>query len=169
MLLRKEIVMKLISQKSKNEKYQIFPVGHVRRRDERTFLDILPRFIPALKELDTFSHVQVLWWFSQFDDARARDTLLIDKTPFVAPVLGVFACRSPMRPNPIGLTTAMILSIDEVKGVVEVASIDAFDGTPILDLKAYIPSCDRVQSVRVANWASDWPQWLPEHGLSLQN
>jgi tRNA-Thr(GGU) m(6)t(6)A37 methyltransferase TsaA len=131
-------------------------------------LDILPAFAPALKELEHFSHVQVVWWFSQFDDGENRQTLQFEDMPFDAPVLGVFACRAPKRPNPIGLTTARILRVDRDQGLVEIGDIDAYDGTPILDLKAYLPLCDRVRNVRVAGWAAGWPEWLPEDGLGLE-
>ncbi len=150
------------------ETYRVFPVGTVRREDGRTFLDILPDFAPALKELEDFSHVQVFWWFDKFGDHASRQTTQFDQMPFEAPPLGVFACRAPKRPNPIGLTTARILDVDQDAGRVEVADIDAFDGTPILDLKAYMPSCDRVKTVRVPDWAAGWPQWLPEDGLGLE-
>ena len=150
------------------ETYHVFPVGYVRRENGRTVLEILPTFAPALKELEHFSHVQVFWWFSQFQDEMYRQVTQSEHAPYEAPVLGVFACRSPVRPNPIGLTTAKILHIDHDEGRVEIANIDAFDGTPILDLKAYVPSCDRVQNVRVPDWASEWPRWLPEEGLGLE-
>lgn len=151
-----------------NETYRAFPVGYVRRESERTLLDILPAYAPALQELEGFSHVQVLWWFSQFDDEAYRQVTQTEHAPYEAPTLGVFACRSPVRPNPLGLTTAPILHIAHEAGVVEVGNIDAFDGTPILDLKAYVPSCDRVQIVRVPDWAGHWPEWLPEEGLGLE-
>lgn len=147
--------------------FKIFPVGYVRRENERTYLEILPSYVPALKELERFSHVQVFWWFSEFQDDMYRQVTQSDKAPYDAPVLGVFACRSPVRPNPIGLTTAKILDVNRDKGEVEIANIDAFDGTPVLDLKAYIPVCDRVENVQVPEWASDWPEWLPEEGLGL--
>ncbi len=150
------------------ETYEIFPVGSVRRESGRTFLDILPEFAPALKELAGFSHVQVFWWFDKFADEASRQTTQFDQMPFEAPPLGVFACRAPMRPNPIGLTTARILAVDQDEGRIEIADIDAFDGTPVLDLKAYMPSCDRVKTVRVPDWAAGWPQWLPEEGLGLE-
>jgi tRNA-Thr(GGU) m(6)t(6)A37 methyltransferase TsaA len=155
--------------KTASTHYRIFPIGHVRREDGRTFLDIHPAFAPALKELETFSHVQVLWWFDQFDNEDARRTTEFDRMPFEAPPLGVFACRAPMRPNPIGLTPAQILHIDREARTVEIADIDAYDGTPILDLKAYMPSQDRVRTVRVPDWAAAWPQWLPEDGLGLED
>jgi tRNA-Thr(GGU) m(6)t(6)A37 methyltransferase TsaA len=150
------------------ESYEIFPVGYVRREEERTVLEILPAYAPALKELERFSHVQVFWWFSQFQDEMYRQVTQSEHAPYDAPVLGVFACRSPVRPNPIGLTTAKILRVDHEAGEVAINDIDAFDGTPILDLKAYFPTCDRVKDVRVAEWAAEWPEWLPEEGLGLE-
>jgi tRNA-Thr(GGU) m(6)t(6)A37 methyltransferase TsaA len=148
--------------------FSVYPIGYVRRQDERVCLEILESYIPAMKELEGFSHVQVFWWFSEFDDDLYRQVLQSEHAPYEAPVMGVFACRSPVRPNPIALTTAKMIGVDHEKGVVDLVNIDAFDGTPVLDLKAYIPSCDRVAEVGVADWADDWPQWLPEEGLGLE-
>ena len=153
----------------KEKVYEIFPVGYVRREGKRTYLEILEPYVPALKELERFSHVQVFWWFSQFQDEMYRGVTQSEHAPYEAPVLGVFACRSPVRPNPIGLTTAKILSVNGNEGIVEIVNVDAFDDTPILDLKPYVPSCDRVKDVRVAEWAAEWPEWLPEEGLGLDD
>ncbi|HET91071.1 MAG TPA: S-adenosylmethionine-dependent methyltransferase [Chloroflexi bacterium] len=119
------------------EHFEIYPIGHVRTDDGRTYLDILQPYIPALKELNHLSHVQVLWWFSRYDDDMYRQVTQSEHAPYDAPVLGVFACRSPVRPNPIGLTTAQILNVDHETGRVEIVNIDAFDGTPILDLSVH--------------------------------
>jgi len=154
---------------SEQSVFEVFPVGYVRRDDDRIYLEVLEPYVPALKELERFSHVQVLWWFSEFDDEMYRGVTQSEHAPYEAPVLGVFACRSPVRPNPIGLTTAKILSVDHDEGLVEIANIDAFDDTPVLDLKPYFPSCDRVKDVRVAEWAADWPEWLPEEGLGPED
>jgi len=148
--------------------FEVFPIGHVRRADGRAIVEIAESYRPALKELERFSHVQVFWWFSQFDDQMYRGITQSDRAPYDAPTMGVFACRSPVRPNPIALTTAEILSVDPKAGLVEIVDIDAFDGTPIIDLKPYIPVCDRVERVRVGAWAADWPQWLPEEGIGLE-
>jgi tRNA-Thr(GGU) m(6)t(6)A37 methyltransferase TsaA len=151
------------------ERYQVWPIGHVRRDNERTYLEILGPYVPALKELEQFSHVQVLWWFSQFQDEMYRAITQSEHTPYDAPVLGMFACRSPVRPNPIGLTTAEILKVDHERGVVEINNIDAFDDTPVLDLKAYFPTCDRVKDVRVGSWATEWGEWIPDEGQGLED
>jgi tRNA-Thr(GGU) m(6)t(6)A37 methyltransferase TsaA len=148
--------------------YQVRPIGYVRRASGQTTLEIQEQFRPALKELEQFSHVQVLWWFSAFDDEMYRQVTQSEHAPYEAPVLGVFACRSPVRPNPIALTTAELLGVNQDDGKVQIGNIDAFDGTPILDLKAYVPSCDRVKDVRVPQWAADWPEWLPDEGMGLE-
>ena len=120
-----------------------------------------------MKELEQFSHVLVFWWFSEFQENEYRQVVQ-NVPPYEAPVTGVFASRSPVRPNPIGLTTAKILNVDHDRGLVEIANIDAFDDTPIIDLKAYIPVCDRVQAVSVPAWFADWPEWMPPEGLGLE-
>ena len=153
---------------TQEQTFSVHPIGYVRRQKERVYLEILEPYVPAMKELEQFSHVQVFWWFSQFDDEMYRQVLQSEEAPYEAPVMGVFSCRSPVRPNPIALTTARMLGVDHDKGEIDVTNIDAFDGTPVLDLKAYIPVCDRVQKVGVGEWASDWPEWLPEEGLGLE-
>jgi tRNA-Thr(GGU) m(6)t(6)A37 methyltransferase TsaA len=155
--------------KEQVETFEVSPIGYVRRNGGRTYLEILEDYVPALKELEHFSHVQVFWWFSEFDDEMFRGVTQSDQAPYEAPVLGVFACRSPVRPNPIALTTAKILKVDHEQGVVDIANIDAYDGTPLLDLKAYIPSSDRVKGVSVPQWCADWPEWMPEEGLGLED
>lgn len=76
--------------------------------------------------------------------------------------------RSEYRPNPIALTTCRILACDEIEGVVKIAKIDAFDGSPIIDLKGYFPVCDRVREARIPGWLSFWPEWMPEDGMGLE-
>ena len=151
------------------ETFEIFPVGHVRRDDGKTYIEILEPYAPALKELEHFSHVQVFWWFSEFQDDVYREITQSEHAPYDAPTLGMFACRSPVRPNPIGLSTTKVLNVDHDAGVVEIANIDTFDDTPVLDLKPYIPVCDRLKDVRVPAWASDWPEWAPDEGPKLED
>ena len=147
--------------------FNLFPIGYVRRQEGRTYLEILEPFVPALKQLEHFSHVQVFWWFSELEGDEYR-TITQVQPPYEAPVTGVFATRSPVRPNPIGLTAAEMLNVDHARGMIEIVNIDAHDDTPIIDLKAYIPVCDRVENVRVPEWMSEWPVWFPEDGLGLE-
>jgi tRNA-Thr(GGU) m(6)t(6)A37 methyltransferase TsaA len=151
----------MIEKDQNSLKFQINPIGYIQKKKDKVYLSMLPDYKPGLEGLYGFSHLQVLWWFSHFDDLESRKTLRFDKMPFQAPELGVFACRSPMRPNPIGLSTVRILTVNDHFGEIEIAAIDADDQSPIIDLKPYLPSCDRVKEPKVADWASSWSEWTP--------
>lgn len=80
---------------------------------------------------------------------------------------GVFACRAEYRPNPIAITTCKLLSLDEDAGLVEIAAIDAYDNTPLLDIKPYIGVVDGVEKIKVPDWYEGWPEWMPDEGIGL--
>ena len=159
-----------MSQNGRNEgeTYQMYPIGYVQRSEDGIHLEILEPFRSALKQLDHFSHVMVFWWADQHDNGESR-SIMQTRPPYAEEVVtGVFACRAEYRPNPVAITTCKILEVDEEKGVVRVANIDAYDGTPIVDLKAYFPVCDRVQEASIPEWLAYWPEWMPEEGLGLE-
>jgi tRNA-Thr(GGU) m(6)t(6)A37 methyltransferase TsaA len=147
--------------------FQISPIGYIRRTESGITLDILEPFRPGLKQLDHFSHVIVLWWADRHDNEKSRSILQTEPPYAQGKVTGVFACRSEYRPNPIALSTCKILAVDQEGGILKIAEIDSIDGTPILDLKAYFPVCDRVKEAQIPEWLSDWPEWMPEEGLGL--
>ncbi len=152
---------------STGERFWMEPIGRIRREDDGVVLEIDAPFRPALTDLAHFSHVMVFWWAGEFDNEEDRARLFI-KPPYAPDrEIGVFATRSPFRPNPIAMTTCPILAIDQEAGRVRVGEIDAFDGTQIVDLKAYLPICDRVQEPRTPLWLDNWPAWLPEAGMRL--
>lgn len=98
-------------------------------------------YAPALTGLDDFSHIQVLWWFYRFDNSEGRNTLTTVKPYRHAPViLGTFAARSPMRPNPIALDCVEFTYIDHDNAVIGLSSLEALDGSPVLNIKPYTPS-----------------------------
>ncbi|GAH11618.1 unnamed protein product, partial [marine sediment metagenome] len=66
------------------------------------------------------------------------------------------------RPNPIAITTTNILNVNQRKGEVKVGGLDAFNGTPIVDIKAYFPMCDRIRDCYIAPWLKDWPEWMED-------
>ncbi len=145
--------------------YRISPIGYIRREGIKVFLDINDEYILGLKGIENLSHLQVIWWFNKFDSERYRNTLLCNP-PYDAPETGVFACRSPIRPNLIALTPVKILGVDLKNGLIFINNIDAYTDSPIIDLKAYFPVCDRVKDLSVPKWASDWPKWTPDEGLT---
>ena len=150
-----------------NGTYEMRSIGSVRRQRDQIQLQITEPCRPALKQLEHFSHVMVFWWADQFDTEEYRN-MLQSRPPYAEEYLtGVFATRSPYRPNPIAMTTCPLVAVDEEEGLLTVTDIDAFDGTGIVDLKAYFPVCDRVREARIPEWLSDWPDWMPDSGQGL--
>jgi len=156
-----------MTSKSGERSFQMFPIGYIRRTEKNINLEISDPFTPALKQLDHFSHVMVFWWAHKHDNEKSRSILQCEPPYAKGKTTGVFATRAEYRPNPIAMTTCKILHVDETKGIIRVADIDAYDGTPIVDLKAYFPVCDRVKRATIPEWLSDWPEWMPEEGIGL--
>ena len=145
--------------------YQVHPIGKIQNNEEGCLLIINPEYIPALQALDGFSHLNVIWWFSDFDSEEARSVLQPPPPYKNAPeTMGIFATRSPVRPNPIALSTSEIIHIDYQNGIIQLAYIDANDGTPVLDLKPYTPSLDRVETPGVPAWCGHWPRSIEASG-----
>ncbi len=108
-----------------------------RTENSLSTLEILPGFEPGLDGLEKFSHLIVLYWQHMGDREKFRTT-----TPSGPEVRGVFATRSPNRPNPIGLC---VVELVEKRGLVlTVRGMDAVDDSAILDIKPYIPDLDSV-------------------------
>ena len=146
-----------------SQKYTVFPIGHVKRGDKIT-INLLEKYREGLIEMDNFSHVIVVWWGDRYAQYRNQVDMTV-KPPYAPDVLtGLFATRSPVRPNPVNITTCKVLNVDHEEGIVEVNEIDAFDGTPILDLKVYFPTVDRVKNVVVPERFKEWGDWIPEEG-----
>lgn len=125
------------------------PIGHVRtpyqatseipkgcgaKHDAEGVLEILPQFEAGLLDIEGFSHLYVIW---EFDKSGDYDLVAHPPTDNGNPH-GVFATRSPRRPNPIALTVIELLRRDGAK--LQVRGVDMLDGTPILDLKPYLSS-----------------------------
>lgn len=145
--------------------YQVKPIGKICSSEDGTYIKLQKEFIPALKELDGFSHINVLWWCSDFDREEYRAVLETEKPYKKAPeIMGIFATRSPLRPNPIALTAVEVIDIDYRSGIIQIAYIDANNNTPVLDIKPYTPSLDRVENPEVPQWCSHWPKSLEESG-----
>ena len=108
-------------------------------------------------------HINILYWIDRCDNSECREVLKVKKPYKKAPdTLGVFSTRSPERPNLIALSVAEIISIDYKEGRIYVTYIDAMDNTPVLDIKPYTPSIDRIKEIRVPNWCSHWPSCYEE-------
>ncbi|MDD4125598.1 MAG: SAM-dependent methyltransferase [Eubacteriales bacterium] len=145
--------------------FTLYPVGRIINRDGEFAVKIDRAYIPALEGLDGFSHIQLLWWFDGCDNEVSRAKLNEEKPYKKAPdILGTFATRSPERPNPIALSCSLITYIDYEKGIVGLAYTDADDGSPVIDIKPYTPSLDRVENPSVPDWCSHWPERWEDSG-----
>ena len=144
-------------------KYELEPVGSVQVANGEFAVLIDEDYRPALAELAGFSHINVLWWCHLVDDPRFRDMVIAEKPYKQGPdAVGIFATRSPARPNPIALSAASVLSIDTAAGRIQVAYLDAEDGSPVLDIKPYLPSVDRIRETHSPEWCADWPDWYED-------
>lgn len=143
---------KATAERDLNRSFILYPVGIVKKTCESVELRIFAEYVDALNGLQDFSHIFVLYWFDNNDTPEKRSTLQVyPRGNKENPLTGVFACRSPVRPNLIALSLCRALSVED--GVVHIDKIDAFDGSPILDIKPYIPSIDDItKGTRTPNW-----------------
>jgi tRNA-Thr(GGU) m(6)t(6)A37 methyltransferase TsaA len=132
--------------------FKLFPVGKVEKQGAVVRIRIFDEYVDGLLGLEEWSHVNVFYWFDQNDVPEKRRILRVHPQGNDAnPLTGVFACRAPVRPNLIALSVCKLVS---VKGnLVNLDSLDAFDGTPVLDLKPFIPPDAPLREVRVPAWA----------------
>ena len=141
---------------------EVHPIGRIVCEGGEFCIVLRPEYAPALRGLEGYSHVQVIWWF---DRALDNETLLEEKPYVKGPAqIGVFATRSPVRPNPIAVSSVGIAYVDEATATVGLYFIDAYPGSPVLDLKPYTPSIDRVESPSVPEWCTHWPKSYEESG-----
>lgn len=102
---------------------------------------IHPEFTPGLQDLDGFSHIILLYHLHRAEAASLTVTPFLDSQP-----RGVFATRAPRRPNPIGLSVVKLVRVDQ--NVLHLENVDILDGTPLLDVKPYVPEFDHQLEIR---------------------
>lgn len=149
------------------EKHTLKPLGQIRKIQGTCFLRLFKVKDDLLVQLKGFSHLKLIWWFNRFDRAMYRQATQCNPPYENAPRTGIFASRSPVRPNPIAMTTVRIVSIDLRNQTIEVSGLDAFDKTPVIDVIPYVPALDRVKEYTVPKWLNHWPEWLEDQGLKL--
>jgi tRNA-Thr(GGU) m(6)t(6)A37 methyltransferase TsaA len=139
--------------------FEIKQIGKVSTEKGFT-IEIDEKFKDALKNIEGFSHLQILWWANKHD--TDRDTLTTKKPYKNSPSeLGIFGTRSPIRPNPIMITNVFVLNIDYEKGIIHIPYIDADNETPVIDIKPY-HYYERINSCQVPNWCNHWPKSYEE-------
>jgi tRNA-Thr(GGU) m(6)t(6)A37 methyltransferase TsaA len=113
-------------------------------------IHVEPALATGLAELERFSHALVLFWMHQSTFDPAVDLVRRPRGRADMPEAGIFAQRAKHRPNPIGVTAVRILA--RQGGMLRVRGLDAIDGTPVLDVKPYVPVFDGVGDATVPEW-----------------
>jgi tRNA-Thr(GGU) m(6)t(6)A37 methyltransferase TsaA len=139
------------------------PIGYVRSRVKEPMPDgwegvvsriiLRPEYEPMLLGLDGYSHIIVLSWPHLVPaEVRGSRPQFRPRDDPAYPLMGVLAMRSQTRPNPVLVSTVRLL---ELKGTtLKVKGLDAVDGTPVIDIKPYLPFHDAVTDARVPNWVA---------------
>ena len=108
----------------------------------RGSVEVFLEFTEGLKDLDGFSHVILLYHFHRVQEVRLVVTPFMDTQP-----RGIFSTRAPKRPNPMGLSIVKLLGIEQ--NILHIENVDVLDGTPLLDIKPYVPEFDHHPADRV--------------------
>ncbi len=145
-----------------NPKNEIAAIGSLKKVNGEDFIYIGNDFENVYEELMGYSHIKIMWWFSRFDESKYRRATECDPPYENAPRTGIFATRSPVRPNPIGLTTAKILDFDKSLKRIKVSKLDSFNNSPLIKIFPYISVNDKVAVCSVPNWLKHWPEWVEE-------
>jgi tRNA-Thr(GGU) m(6)t(6)A37 methyltransferase TsaA len=109
-------------------------------------VELFPEFAPGLRDLDGFERIWLLYWFNRAREAQLEVVPYLDTQTH-----GIFATRAPSRPNSIGLSCVRLLAVEGAR--LRVAELDVLDGTPLLDIKPYVPDCDVFPVERIGWYA----------------
>lgn len=148
----------LSDEMSDTEKIELKPIGFVKTKvigrevkDRSNVSEIIIRddLADALDGIEDFSHLFVIFWIHKISNEERKTMKVHPRGRMDIPLQGTFATRTPHRPNPIGLTLVELLKVEG--NVVTVLGLDAFDGTPILDIKPF-DYRDMVEGAKVPEW-----------------
>jgi len=143
-------------------RYHFKPVGTVNNEikqpgrcnfdDTVSTIVLAPKYARALDGIEEFSHVVVICWLHKIGKSKRLALKTHPRRDISLPLTGIFATRSPARPNPIGVSTVKLLGV--AANVITVMGLDAIDGTPVLDIKPYMPELFTATDVRLPAWAA---------------
>lgn len=139
------------------KKISLTPIGVVRNKvkklrfggfdQEISQIVLNKKYTDALTGIEDYSHVMIVFWMD-----KVKDKVITHRpqgNPDV-PIVGIFSCRCPQRPNPIAITTVKLVTRN--KNIITVKGLDILDGTPIIDIKPYWPKYDKVVGGKVPGW-----------------
>ena len=135
-------------------------IGTVIRENGTVKIKLDRKYGGGLDALSEFSHVMILWWAHKYAEYRNQIDMVIDLPYAPGTKAGLFATRSPVRPNPVCVSIGEVKEVSNIDGTIVVDEIDAADGTPILDVKPYYGVSDRVEEYHQPDWVpAEWPVW----------
>jgi len=105
-------------------------------------VEIFPEYVKGLQDIEGFSHIILLYHFHLSKTVSLISKPFMDDTPH-----GIFAIRGPSRPNPIGISIVRLIKVN--KNVLHIQDLDIVDGTPLLDIKPYVPEFDKAEAIRI--------------------
>ena len=130
------------------------PIQPAAARDIEGTVEVFPEYIEGLQDIEGFSHITLLFYFHlSAKPALKRKPFMEDKEH------GIFAIRAPNRPNPIGISTVRLVDVE--RNILHIKDIDIVDGTPLLDIKPYVPEFDKYETVKIG--------WLENNIYKLPN
>lgn len=151
---------------SYEEKIALRPIGTVRNAVTEIEHDggdslvseiiINSEYEEALEGIEQFSHLIIIFWMHQVPPTKRHLKKVHPRGRLDLPLRGVLATRTQYRPNPVGIKTVKLL--ERCGSVLKVMGLDALDGTPVLDIKPYIPDYDRALGARVPRWVKQLRQ-----------
>ena len=115
-------------------------IGAAREAGHPASVELDPAYVQGLQGLEVGRHIILMYWMD-----RGRRDLIVQSPRHTASGRGVFSLRSPVRPNPIAMSTVRITALDMETGVIGIDAIDCFDGTPVVDIKPWIETIDMPQ------------------------
>ena len=136
--------------------YEIESIGWIRNVNGRCYLQL--EEMPEVKS----GYVKVFWWFHKFDSEKYRRITECNPPYENAPRTGVFATRSPVRPNPIAMTVTKITEVDLKQKRIYLNKIESFDKTPCIGVSQYVWEEDCISECAVPRWLAHWPKSFDE-------
>jgi tRNA-Thr(GGU) m(6)t(6)A37 methyltransferase TsaA len=108
--------------------------------------------VDSLEGLDKFSHIIIIFWMHKSPAGQKPPVKVHPRGRADLPLVGLFATRAPFRPNPIGVSVVKLVEIRQ--NILTVVGLDAMDGTPVIDIKPFMPPLDNPAEVRIPDWVS---------------
>lgn len=106
------------------------------------YIELLPEYVPGLKDLEGFSHITLIYRFHKINGFD------LEVVPFMdTEKRGIFSCKAPKRPNAIGISTVKLIDIDN--NIIHIEQVDMLDGTPLIDIKPFYPRYDNRENVKI--------------------